>query len=270
MIENPEEMVLLDADETGVATVTLNRPHLHNAFNADVIERLADIFDDLDKQDGIRVVVIRANGRSFCAGGDLNWMKAAALYTYDQNLEDAEGLAEMLNLLDRLSKPTIALVHGNCFAGGVGLVAACDVAVAVHGVQFALTEVKLGLAPATISPYVVRAMGARHARRYMLTAERFDAETAQRCGLVHDLVTDGIALQSARDRLVGDFLNAAPGALAATKTLLEDVVDREIDDDLMAMTARVIADRRATEEGQEGLAAFLEKRKPAWVRGGEG
>lgn len=270
MSETPEDMVLLDADETGVATVTLNRPHLHNAFNADVIERLADIWDDLDKQDGIRVVVVRANGRSFCAGGDLNWMKAAALYTYDQNLEDAQGLAEMLRRLDRLSKPTIALVHGNCFAGGVGVVAACDIAVAVQGVQFALTEVKLGLVPATISPYVVRAMGARQARRYMLTAERFDTEAAQRTGLVHEVVTDSLALQTARDRLVADFLTAAPGALAATKTLLDDVVDRQIDDDLMALTARAIADARATEEGQEGLASFLDKRRPSWVRGGEG
>ncbi len=267
MIENPEDMVLLDADEAGIATVTLNRPHLHNAFNADVIARLSDIWDDLDKQDGIRAVVVRANGHSFCAGGDLNWMKAAALYTYDQNLEDAQGLAEMLNRLDRLSKPTIALIHGNCFAGGVGVVAACDLAVAVQGVQFALTEVKLGLAPATISPYVVRAMGPRQARRYMLTAERFDADAAHRTGLVHELVPDGVALLAARDRLVRDFLNAAPGALAATKTLLDEVVGQEIDDDLMALTARTIAERRATEEGQEGLAAFLEKRKPSWVRG---
>lgn len=267
MTENIEEMVLLDADETGVATVTLNRPHLHNAFNADVIERLADIWDDLDKQDGIRAVVIRANGRSFCAGGDLNWMKAAALYTYDQNFEDAQGLAEMLHRLDKLSKPTIALVQGNCFAGGVGVIAACDVVVALHDVQFALTEVRLGLAPATISPYVVRAMGARQARRYMLTAERFDAAVAHRCGLVHELVTDSGALHAARDRLVGDFLKAAPGAIGATKRLLEDVIDREIDDELRAMTARVIAERRATDEGQEGLAAFLEKRRPAWTRG---
>lgn len=266
MTESPDEMVLLDADERGVATVTLNRPDLHNAFNNDVIERLADIWDDLGKQDGIRAVVLRANGKSFCAGADLNWMKAAQLYTYDQNLEDATALAEMLQALDRLSKPTIALVHGHCFAGGVGLISACDVVIAQATAQFALTEVKLGLIPATISPYVIAAMGPRQARRYFLTAERFSAEQAARIGLVHEVVHDASALHEARDRFLRDFLAAAPGALADTKELVDAVAFEPIDEVIVEDTARRIAERRVSEEGQEGLASFLDKRKPNWAR----
>jgi methylglutaconyl-CoA hydratase len=266
MTDNPEEMVLLDADSRGVATVTLNRPELHNALNGEVIDRLADIWDDLDKQDGVRAVVLRANGRSFCAGADLNWMKAAQLYTYDQNLEDATALAEMLNALHCLSKPTIALVHGHCFAGGLGLVSACDIVVAQRGVQFALTETKLGLLPATISPYVLAAIGPRQAKRYFLTAERFDADQAQRIGLVHELAADAAGLQEALDRLLGHLLAAAPGAIAETKSLIDDVAFEPIDEVVIEDTARRIAERRVSEEGREGLASFLEKRQPAWVR----
>lgn len=260
-------MVLLDTTPEGVATVTLNRPQLHNAFNAELIEQLADTFDDLSKQDGIRAVVVQGAGRSFSAGADLNWMRQAADYSEEENIEDATALGIMLRRLNDMPKPTIALVKGAAIAGGTGLVAACDVAVAVRGAKFSLSEVKLGLLPSVISPYVIACMGARNARRYFLTAERFDADEAFRIGLVHELVADEAELAVARDRLLGHFLAAAPGAVADTKDLIASVVGRPIDSELMNETARRIAVRRATDEGKEGVSAFLEKRRPNWVQG---
>ncbi|HUN52097.1 MAG TPA: enoyl-CoA hydratase-related protein [Candidatus Sulfotelmatobacter sp.] len=260
-----EEPVLLDVTAGGVATVTLNRPELHNSFSDDVIERLADIFDDLAKQDGVRVVIIEGRGASFCAGADLNWMRRAADFTEEQNLEDATALGYMLRSLNSMPKPTIALVHGSAYAGGVGLVAACDVAVAARNAVFCLTEVKIGLVPAVISPYVIEAIGAHNARRYFLTAERFPAHEAYRMGLVHEIVDDRAGLEAARDRLLGHFLAGAPGALAETKDLIFAVRYRRIDSELVLETARRIASRRVTEEGREGIASFLEKRKPRWT-----
>ena len=263
-MSDDEEPVLLDVTPEGVATVTLNRPELHNSFSDDVIERLADIFDDLSKQDGVRAVVIQGRGGSFCAGADLNWMRRAADFTEEQNLEDATALGYMLRSLNNMPKPTIALVHGSAYAGGVGLVAACDVAVAAKGAVFCLTEVKIGLIPAVISPYVIEAIGAHNARRYFLTAERFTAADAFRMGLVHEIAEDFAALEAARDRLVAHFLSGAPGAMAETKDLIFAVRNRRIDSELVLETARRIAARRITDEGREGIASFLEKRKPRW------
>jgi methylglutaconyl-CoA hydratase len=260
-----EEPVLLDTTPEGVATVTLNRPELHNSFSDDVIEMLADMFDDLGKQDGVRVVVIRGEGKSFCAGADLNWMRRAADFTEEQNLEDATALGYMFRSLNNMPKPTIALVHGSAYAGGVGLVAACDVAVAVKSAVFCVTEVKIGLIPAVISPYVVDAIGGHNARRYFLTAERFSAEEAYRMGLVHELVENEAGLAAARDRLLAHFLAGAPGAQAETKDLIFAVQKRDVDADLVLETARRIARRRISDEGREGIASFLEKRKPSWT-----
>ena len=263
-----KEMVLLDTTPEGVATVTLNRPDLHNAMNDEMIERLGDIFDDLGKQDGVRLVLLQGAGKSFSAGADLNWMRRAADFTEEENYEDAAALGHMLRALHQMPKPTVALLHGSAYAGGIGLLAACDIAVAVRDIQFSLTEVRLGLIPAVISPYVIAAIGARNARRYILTAERFNAVEAHRIGLVHELVADHAGLMAARDRLIRDFTAAAPGAVAAAKALIGDVAGQPIDSALILDTARRIADRRASDEGKEGLQAFLDKRKPNWVEGG--
>ena len=259
-----DEPVLLKATEAGVATITLNRPQVHNAFNADVIELLSEILDDLAGADGVRVVMLDATGKSFSAGADLNWMKQAARFTAEENREDARALGEMLRRLNRLPKPTVALVQGSAFGGGVGLMAACDIVVAVSDAAFSLSEVKLGLIPATIAPYVVAAIGERQARRYFLTGERFDAEAARRIGLVHELVEDEPALIAAGERIVERLFTAAPGALAEAKELVEAVAGKPIDGHLIEDTARRIAERRAHDEAREGIAAFLEKRKPDW------
>lgn len=260
------DIVELEATPEGLATVTLNRPDMHNAFDDETISRLSDVFTDLAAQDGVRAVVLAARGPSFCAGADLNWMRRTADFTADENRADAQALGAMLHRLDTMPMPTIALVQGPAYGGGVGLVAACDIAIAVRGAVFALTEVRLGLIPATISPYVVAAIGARHARRYFLTAERFDADEACRLGLVHEVVDDADALAAARDRYLRALGKGGPGALAAAKELVFAVAGRPIDDHLVADTARRIAERRASEEGREGTAAFLEKRRPGWVR----
>jgi methylglutaconyl-CoA hydratase len=211
----------------------------------------------------VRVVVLAGNGKSFSAGADLGWMKRMAGYSEAQNLADSAALARLMRTLDRLPRPTIAAVHGNAFAGGVGLVACCDIAIAADGAQFALTEVKLGLIPSVISPYVVRAVGARWARRLFLTAERFDAREAQRLGLVHDVVPPD-QLANAVEHMVFVLLEGGPAALAAAKDLTRLVVGAAIDDALIAETAARIARARVSPEGQEGIAAFLEKRKPRW------
>ena len=259
-----DEAVLLKATKAGVATITLNRPALHNAFGAEVIESLSEILADLAGADGVRVVMLTAVGKSFSAGADLNWMKMAAEFTVEENREDARALGEMLRRLNRLPKPTVALVQGSAFGGGVGLMAACDVVVAVRDAAFSLSEVKLGLIPATIAPYVVAAIGERQARRYFLTGERFDAEQARALGLVHEVVADGAALIAAGEHIVERLFAAAPGALAEAKDLVAAVAGRPIDGHLIEDTARRIAERRGHDEAREGIAAFLEKRKPDW------
>ena len=249
--------------QRGVARVTLNRPELRNAFDDSLIQKLHQTFDELSRDKDIRVMVLAGSGPAFCAGADLNWMKRMAGYSYDENLADAKALADMLAALDRLPKPTIARVHGPVFAGGTGLVAACDIAVGTPDAKMCLSEAKLGLSPATISPYVMRAMGERMARRYFLTAEVFDAAEAYRLGMLSWLV-EKEDLDKAIDSLLEHLLSGGPESHAKIKALIRDVAGRRPDDALAAETAKRIAEIRGSPEGKEGIAAFLEKRKASW------
>jgi methylglutaconyl-CoA hydratase len=250
----------------GVGRVTLNRPEVRNAFDDALIAELTKTFKGLDDDASVRAVVLAGNGPAFCAGADLNWMKRMAGYGYDENLRDARALAEMLSTLDRLDKPTIARVHGPAFAGGTGLVAACDIAVGTPEAKFCFSEAKLGLSPATISPYVMRAISPRAASRYFLTAEVFDAQEALRIGMLSALVPTA-DLDTTIDGLLAHLLAGGSAAHARIKDLVHDVAGRTIDDELKGDTARRIAEIRASEEGREGIASFLEKRKPKWVSG---
>lgn len=249
----------------GVATVTLNRPELRNAFNEDAIHELAVAFAALSDTEGVRAIVLAANGPAFCAGGDLNWMKKMAGYSEEENQQDAMRLADMLRTIYLCPKPTVARVHGDCYAGGMGLVAACDIVVASDNAAFCLSEVKLGLIPATVSPYVIKAMGEQAARRYFLTAERFDASEARRIGLAHEVVAPE-ELDAAVAAIVRSLAANSPHAVAQAKTLVRDVAGQEIGDALLIDTANRIAAIRASNEGREGVTAFLEKRKPSWLQ----
>ena len=255
--------MLLVEKKDGVARVTLNRPEVRNAFDDALISRLKETFSDVEKDDSIRILVLAGNGPAFCAGADLNWMKRMAGFGYHENVSDARALAEMLSALDRMSKPTVARVHGPAFAGGTGLVAACDFAVGAPEAKFCFSEAKLGLSPATISPYVIRAIGERAARRYFLTAEVFGAEEAHRIGLLSILVPSS-ELDSKIDSLIQDLLAGGPEAHTKIKQLVRSVAGRQLDDALIAETARRIAEIRVSPEGKEGIASFLEKRKPSW------
>ncbi len=258
--------VLLNVTSEGVAVITLNRPEKHNAFNADVISALSDIIETLRANPGkARVVFLRGAGASFSAGADLEWMKAAADWTHSDNMDDALGLARMLHRLHDLPQLTVALVHGAAMGGGAGLVAACDMAVAAKDAKFRFSEVRLGLTPATISPYVVRAIGARQARALFATGEGFDGTEAHRIGLVTRLVESVDDLDDAAEEIAKLAFATAPGAVADAKKLVDLVDGHEINDGLGRQTARLIADRRSSEEGREGLAAFLEKRRPSWL-----
>jgi methylglutaconyl-CoA hydratase len=255
----------LDVDvRNNVGLVALNRPELHNAFNEALIAELTAVLHTLDADASVRAVVLTGHGKSFCAGADLNWMKKMAGYGAAENLADAQSLALMLRTLNGLSKPTVACVRGAAFGGGVGLVACCDIAVAAHDAIFSLSEAKLGLIPATISPYVIEAIGARQARRYFLTAERFTAAEAFRIGLVHDIVP-APELDARINELLGDLLVAGPVAQLECKALIRGVAHRPIGADVIAGTAEHIAAVRASPEGKEGVAAFLGKRPPKWV-----
>jgi methylglutaconyl-CoA hydratase len=264
-MSDSEDVVLLNTTRAGVAVVTLNRPKVHNAFNQQVIEKLSDTFETLRGADHVRVVMIDGAGPSFSAGADLAWMRAAADYSQADNREDAGDMADMLHRLATLPQVTIAQVHGAAMAGGCGILSACDIAIATKTASFALSEVRLGLIPAVISPYVIRAIGARAAHRYFLTAERFDAATAHALGLVHILVDDNNAMAKESERLVQQIFTCAPGAIAAAKDLIAAVAGHPIDSHLRADTSRRIAERRASDEAKEGLSAFLEKRKPKWA-----
>ncbi|MBA3592554.1 MAG: enoyl-CoA hydratase/isomerase family protein [Pseudomonadota bacterium] len=248
----------------GVSTVTLNRPEVRNAFNDEVISELTAVFIELAKREEVRCIVLAAHGTAFCAGADLNWMKRMADYTRDENVADAGALAEMLRVVYSCPKPTIAKVQGDVYAGGTGLVAACDIAVSVDSAGYCLSEVKLGLIPATISPYVIRAMGARAAHRYFLTAERFDAAEALRIGFVHEVVA-AAELDGKVAELAKTLVNAGPEAVKLCKKLVQDVADQEITPSLIQMTVEGIADIRVSPEGREGVQSFLQKRKPAWL-----
>lgn len=251
----------------GVATVTLSRPDVRNAFNDEVIADLTRTFLDLGSRDEVRAVVLAAQGSAFCAGADLHWMKRMATYTREENLADAGALARMLEVIAACPHPTVARVQGDVYAGGLGLVAACDMAIAVDSAQFCLSEVRIGLIPATISPYVVRAIGTRAAHRWFLTAERFPAAEAHRIGLVHEVVP-AHQLDARVQGITGALVTAGPQAVRACKRLLHEVAGQPLTPDLVARTVAGIADIRASQEGREGVRAFLEKRKPAWLGGG--
>jgi methylglutaconyl-CoA hydratase len=252
------------ATQGGVHTITLARPEVRNAFNDELIVELKNAFLAVAQDASVRCVVLSAEGPAFCAGADLNWMRRMADYTRDDNLADAGELAAMLRAIYACPQPTIARVQGDVYAGGMGLVAACDMAVAVDTAQFCLSEVKLGLIPATISPYVIRAMGARAAHRYFLTAERFNAAEAHRIGLVHEVVSAD-TLDAKVAELTQALVNTSPNAVRACKKLVQDVAEREINGALVRQTVEAIADIRASDEGREGVQAFLQKRKPHWL-----
>jgi len=258
-------MTALTLTHTGaLLTITLCRPEVRNAFNDEVIAELTQAFQAAAASAETRAVVLASEGPAFCAGADLNWMRRMADYTRAENLADAAKLAEMLRVMYACPKPTIARIQGDVVAGGMGLVAACDMAVAVDTAGFCLSEVKLGLIPATISPYVIRAMGARAAHRYFLTAERFSAQEAHRIGFVHDVVPVE-QLDAKVAELVKALVNASPNAVRSCKELVQTVAEREIDGALIAHTVEGIADIRSSSEGKEGVQSFLQKRKPNWL-----
>ena len=255
-------MSLLISREDGVAVLTLNRPEVHNAFDDALIAALTAAYGQAGADPAVKAILLRANGPSFCAGADLNWMRRMAGYSHAENLADAGALGELMRTIDTCPKPTLARVHGSAFAGAIGLIACSDIAVAVPEALFAVTEVRIGLIPAVISPYLVRAMGARQARRYFLTAERFTAETALALGLIHE-VASAEELDGAIARHLKALSAGSPAAIAATKDLVA-AVDRPLSSEVIADTAARIADQRASADGREGLTAFLEKRKPQW------
>ena len=261
------DKIISRLDPDGNATVMLNRPEVHNAFDPEMVEALEATFKKLERDARVRAVVIVGAGESFCAGADIGHMKKSATFTKKQNYEAALQSARMLHTLYRLAKPTIACVRGAVRGGGCGLVAACDIAIAARTATFRLSEVKLGIIPAMISPYVIEAIGSRMARRYMLTGEEFDCAEAYRIGLVHD-ITEDEHLNLKIGELLGHLYTSGPQAVRAVKQLIPFSARAQIDDKLVAETSRRIAEIRATPEGQEGLAAFLEKRKPAWVEPG--
>lgn len=263
--ETLSDTVILDASPSGVAVVTINRPDKKNAFNAEVIAALAQHFETLRDADGVRIVFLRGAGGAFSAGADLEWMRAAAGWTQAENRQDAMALAEMLLALRELPQFTVALVEGPAFGGGAGLVAACDYAVAVESAKFAFSEVKLGLVAATISPHVVSAIGPRRAKSLFVTGRVFDAAFAEKIGLVDEVVGAAADLDDAMERLATEIMACGPSAVAEAKALVDDVAGMPIDQELLEETAKLIARVRAGEEGQEGVTAFLEKRRPGWA-----
>ena len=251
-------------DPRGVASLVLNRPNVHNAFDDLMIAELIQQLDSLAADDSVKVLILKSNGKNFSAGADLNWMRSMAKKDYQQNLEDAAGLASLMHKLDTFPKPTLVLVQGAAFGGAVGLVACCDIALAEENASFCLSEVKIGLIPAVISPYVMRALGERQSRRYFLTAERFNASTAATLGLVHQVVSND-TLENQAEPLVQALLQNSPAAVSAAKSLLQQIYNKNINNEVIAHTTQAIAEIRVSAEGQEGLSAFLEKRKPNWL-----
>lgn len=254
------EALLVKTDIRGVCTLTLNRPQRHNAFDDNLIDLLLQALAEIERDSAVRVVVLTGSGRSFSSGADLEWMRGMAKYDEQTNRKDAARVAKLMESLNNLSKPTIAQVNGPAFAGAVGLIACCDIVIASERAEFAITEVRLGLAPAVISPFVIAAIGARQARRLFLTAERISSEEARRVGLVHEVVSDE-ALPEAVEKTVSLLLRAGPKALAECKRLVLRLTRRQAED-----TSELIARLRVSPEGQEGMTAFLEKRKPNWVK----
>lgn len=250
----------------GIARITLTQPEIRNAFSDEVIAEITTAFHTAGERPDVRAIVLAAEGPAFCAGANLNWMRRMADYSRDENRVDAGLLAEMLRVIYECPKPTIARVQGDVYAGGMGLVACCDMVVSVDTAGFCLSEVKIGLIPSTISPYVIRAMGARASHRYFLTGERFSAQEAHRIGYVHEVV-EAEQLDSVVDGWLKHLLSAGPAAVRACKRLVLDVAEREISEQLIAATVEQIATIRASSEGKEGVQAFLNKRKPNWLPG---
>jgi methylglutaconyl-CoA hydratase len=264
-INNISDAALCDITENGVATITLNRPDIHNAFDDVLIADLTGKIETLDADPCVRVIILTGAGKSFSAGADLNWMKRMAGYSHGENLADSRALAKLMKVLNFASKPTIALVNGAAFGGGVGLAACCDIVIASERASFCLSEVKLGLIPAVISPYVVEAIGVNQARRYFRSAERFNAETAKQIGLVHEIVVDD-ELAARGDEMANILLANGPAAIHAAKELIYAVANKPISDAVIDDTAHRIADQRASDEGREGVGAFLEKRPANWSK----
>jgi len=256
--------VSTDFSDNGVTTITMLREEVHNAFDDVMISQLISAFEHAQQSSSTRVVVLRSNGKNFSAGADLNWMRSMATKNYQENIDDAGVLATLMNKIANCTKPTIALVQGAAFGGAVGLVACCDIAIANERASFCLSEVKIGLIPAVISPYVVAAMGKRQAQRYFLTAERFKAPAALKFGLIHEISDD---LESAAAPIIESLLQNSPSAMSQAKSLIDFVANQPIDDKLIDGTSERIAAIRVSEEGQEGLSSFLEKRMPAWLKG---
>lgn len=266
----PFEALTLTRDPRGVLTVTLNRPDVRNAFNETMIRELSQIFTQEVRDPAVKLVVLRGAGQVFCAGGDLNWMKRSKELSFEGNLEDTRKLSKMFLAMNECPKPVVGLVQGAAIGGGVGLVSVCDIVVAVEGTQFSLSEVRLGIVPACIGPFVIAKIGASHARGLFVSAERFEARRAREIGLVHEVVADEAAGQAALDRLTGNMLQCGPGAMAVAKDLVLDLSwpERRLRlGDPMEYVSRRLAEVRVSPEGQEGLSAFLEKRKPAWMTG---
>lgn len=258
-------MLLTSIDDHGVARIVIDRPDRHNAFDEALIAALTDNFTTLGNDPAVRAIILSGNGKSFCAGADIGWMRRAAGWSEAENIADAMKLSAMLNAIDTCPKPVIARVHGVVAGGGVGLVACADMAVAIEGAQFRLSEVRLGLTPATISPFVIARIGAGQARRWFLTAEGFGAAEAQRIGLTHETASDDAAADAVIAKWLAHLGAAAPSAVADAKALVRDVAGRPVSDALRHETAARIAARRASAEGREGIAAFFDKRKPAWT-----
>ena len=250
-----------------VARVWLNRPEVRNAFNEGVIAELGAAFTAFAADDDLRAIVLGGHGKAFCAGADLSWMRAMADFSWEQNRADAQALADMLWAIWSCPVPVVGRIHGDCYAGGVGLAAVCDVLVAAEGVTFCLSEARLGLLPGTISPYVVRAMGEQASRRYFVTAERFSAVQAAAMGFVHE-VCAADALDAKVDEIVAALVANGPRATRACKQLVQDVAGLPITPELRIETARRIADIRASDEGREGVQSFLNKRRPSWLDAG--
>ncbi len=258
--------VLLRQNDNGIAELILNRPEVHNAFDDQVIESLISQLEHVDTNDNIRVLILRSNGKNFSAGADLAWMKRMAKNSHQENLQDAGRLAKLMERLNNLSKPTIGLVQGAAYGGAVGLAACCDIVIASEDAQFCLSEVKIGLIPAVISPYVVRAIGERQSRRFFLTAEAFSANTAKTFGLVHEVVATADLFDDACARITATLRRNSPQGMRAAKDLIFAVSSKVIDQTVIDDTAKRIADIRVSTEGQEGLSSFLEKRKPNWIQ----
>ncbi len=266
----PYQTLQVARDQRGVLTVALNRPEIRNAFNEVVIEELGKVFRTVANEPATRAIVIKGEGPSFCAGGDLNWMKKAVHYTYEDNVQDAHVLAKMFAQLNECPKPVIGVVQGAAIGGGVGLVSVCDIVIASKETQFSLSEVRLGIVPACIGPFVVAKIGASHARGLFMSADRFGADRAREIGLVHEVVPDPASLAPALERILGNVLQCGPNAMAVAKKLVLDLTwpERRAEmDDCLHSVAKTLSEVRVSPEGQEGVKAFLEKRKPAWLSG---